>query len=325
MKRREIGRSGIVTSAIALGTWAMGGDGSWGNSDEPDAIKTIFSALDSGIDLIDTAPAYGFGQSERILGTALNGLRQNVKLITKCGLRFDGVGSLMKKRDGGTVSIDLSREAIILGLEQSLKNLKTDYIDILISHWQSVPPCLTPISETMDAMLELKKAGKIRSIGISNVTMDQIHEYMKYGHVDIVQMKYSMLTRDVEDNILPYCESNGITLQAYSPLEQGLLTGNITKDQIFSDVDIRNVTHWYQPELRSRVIDVIKGWSHLCEKFKCSLSNLAIAWLLAQGDLINVICGARKPGHILENVDGGNLVLDLKTIEKMREDIESIG
>ncbi|MGI5850194.1 MAG: aldo/keto reductase [Christensenellales bacterium] len=321
MIRREIGRSGITASAMSMGTWAIGGDEMWGASDEGESINAIRCAVENGIDIIDTAPAYGFGRSERIVGKALKRIRSDVKVITKCGLRFDGVGSLMRERDGKTVSIDLSAKAIISGLEQSLKNLKTDYVDILITHWQSRLPCYTPISETMNTMLELKRAGKIRGIGISNVTLDQIKEYMKHGQVDIVQMRYSMLTRDVESQILPFCEENGITLQAYSPLEQGLLTGNYPVEYVLPSTDVRNNTHWYQRELRIKVMAILDKWKIYCDKYDCNISSLVISWLIAQSDNINVLCGARKSRHILDNLKGGKLRLDNKIAKQMRRDI----
>ena len=325
MIRRELGNSGIITSAMSMGTWAMGGDAAWGPTDEEDAIRTVHLAAAHGVDLFDTAPAYGFGDSERTLGKALKGLRGQVKIITKCGLRFDGKqGTLFLQRDGRDVTIDLSPEYIIAGTEESLKNLQTDYIDVLISHWQSRPPFVTPIVETMEAMMQLKKAGKIRAIGISNATPEQLREYMKYGQVDLVQVKYSLLTRDVERELLPLCEQNRITLQAYSPMEQGLLTGGVTRETVLREGDIRNKTAWYRPELRDQIVSMLEGWQPLCEKYTCSLSNLAAAWVLVQGSRVNAVCGARKQKHILENLRGGEILLSPEDSLRMRRDAEAI-
>ncbi len=324
MIRRVIGKSGIDASAITMGLWAAGGDSAWGASDDAETIRAIHAAFDRGIDIYDTAPAYGFGRSERVLGEALKGMRHKVRVITKCGLRFDGVGARLLERDGTPITIDPSPETVVSGTEQSLKNLQTDYIDVLITHWQSRPPHIVPIEDTMSALLQLKKEGKIRAIGISNVTLDQVKEYLKYGQVDLIQQKYSMLSREAEDELLPFCIENNIMLQAYSPLEQGLLTGRFTMETVLPDNNIRNRIRWYQPALRAMLIGVLSKWQPLCEKYGCSVSNLAIAWLLGQGEVVNAACGARKTAHILDNAKGAEIVLDREDLVSMREDILSI-
>ena len=325
MLRRTIGKSGISATAITMGLWAAGGDNAWGPSDDTETTRAIRAALDKGIDTFDTAPAYGFGRSERVLGEALKDVRSRVNIITKCGLRFDGIGSLLMERDGRRVAIDLSPQAIIDGVDRSLQNLQTDHIDILITHWQSRPPHVVPIADTMGTLLDLKKAGKILGIGISNVTLEQVKEYLKYGQVDLIQQKYSMLTRDAEAELLPFCIENNITLQAYSPLEQGLLTGHVTMDTAVIEGSVRSRNRWYQqPELRAKLIGMLESWQPLCEKYDCNISNLAIAWLLGQGEVVNAACGARKAEHILENARGGDIVLDSADIAKMRQDILSI-
>jgi methylglyoxal reductase len=326
MLYREIGKSGIKATVISLGTWAAGGDALWGGRDDDAAVEAIKAAIDSGINLIDTAPAYGFGHSERLVGKAIKGRRSELIISTKCGLWWNSEeGSYFLTRDGSKIYRNLSKKAIKQGAEESLQNLGTDYIDIFITHWQAVEPVKTPISETMEALLDLKKEGKIRAIGISNVTPDHVKKYLQYGQIDLIQEKYSMLTREnVENNLLPLCEKHNITLQAYTPLEQGLLTGKVTMDSVLSDIDVRNKIEWYKPEKRIKVITMLNSWKPLCEKYSCEIPHLVIAWTAAQSEKINVLCGGRKRHHVVENVKAGELVLDSDDIEKMRRDVENL-
>jgi len=323
---REIGKSGIKASVISLGTWAAGGDAFWGGRDDKNAIEAIKAGIDNGINLIDTAPAYGFGHSERLVGKAIKGRRSELIISTKCGLQWDTEeGSYFLTRDGHKIYRNLSKKAVKQGAEESLQNLGTDYIDIFITHWQSVEPFKVPISETMEALLDLKKEGKIRAIGISNVTPEHVEEYLRYGRVDLIQEKYSMLDREnVENNLLPLCEKYDITMQAYTPLEQGLLTGKVTMESVFADTDVRNRSEWYKPEKRIKVINMLNNWKDLCEKYNCEISHLVIAWTAAQSGKINVLCGGRKPHHVVENAKAGDLVLEPHDIEKMNKDINSL-
>ena len=326
MVTREIGHSGIKATVIGLGTWAAGGDAAWGGRDDDMAVEAIKAAVDNGITLIDTAPAYGFGHSERLVGKAIKGRRSELILSTKCGLRWDTEeGSLLMERDGRKVMRNLSKKAVKKGAEESLQNLGTDYIDIFITHWQSVEPFKVPISETMEALLELKKEGKIRAIGISNATPEHVAEYLKCGQIDLMQERYSMITRDnVEKNLLPLCEKNGITLQAYMPLEQGLLAGKITMESVLPAGDIRNKDSWYKPENRIKIINMLEGWKPLCEKYRCAISNLVIAWTIARSERISVLCGGRKAYHVVENAKAGELSLERSDIEKMNSDIANL-
>lgn len=323
MKYMQIGKSDLEVSKIAMGSWAIGGGSWWGNNDDKESIRTIQMAVDEGINLIDTAPVYGFGHSEEVVGEAIKPMRSKVILSTKCGLMFDRTeGSYYFSRDGFNVYKNLSKLAIKDSVEQSLRRLKTDYIDILFTHWQAVEPFLTPVQETMEALNELKKEGKIRAIGGSNMSVAHIEEYMKYGQLDIIQEKYSLVDKRVEKEILPVAKKYGITFQAYSPLEQGLLTGKMGKDYVPEKGSSRDGKKWYKPENLSIIVDGVQSWQPLCEKYGCSLGNLAIAWIAAQGENINVLCGARKIEQIKENLGAGDIVLEKADVEFMRNSIQ---
>ena len=212
----------------------MGGGASWGPSDEKESARTIRTALDVGMNFLDTAPAYGNGLSEEILGRTLSDRRDKYVLATKCGLVWgpDDEGSVHKSRDGVTVRRNLSPKSIRVQVEESLKRLDTEYIDLLITHWQAIEPFATPIEETVFVLEELKREGKIRAYGASNVSMDQIREYQKFGSLSLVQERFSLLSRQNFEKA-KYCDEANITFQAYSPLERGILTGKINlKDEI---------------------------------------------------------------------------------------------
>ncbi|MDR3312417.1 MAG: aldo/keto reductase [Spirochaetaceae bacterium] len=317
MRYTKIGRTDINASVVALGTWAMAGDSNWGSSDDKESIEVIHRAIDLGINLIDTAPAYGFGHSEEVLGQALAGKRDKVFVSTKCGLRWDAdSGYVQMERDGVVLRRVLTPDSIRLEVERSLKNLKTDYIDIYITHWQTMSGFDPAIAVTMQTLLELKKAGKIRGIGIANVTADQIKEYAAQGQLDLVQNKYSMLDRDAQKDILQLCADKGVTFQPYSPLERGILAGKITADTQVTG-RARAANKWYLPENRAKVLAMLDKMRPLCGKYQCSLSALVVAWTAAQSPNINVLCGSRHLAQIQENADGGNVPLDPADIRAM--------
>lgn len=318
----QIGKSELKASTIALGTWAIGGGSWWGDNNEQESIETIRLAVEEGINLIDTAPVYGFGYSEEVVGKAISPIRQQVILSTKCGLMFDRTeGSYYFSRDGFDIYKNLTKKAIKESVEQSLKRLGTDYIDILFTHWQSVEPFLVPIEETMEALMTLKKEGKIRAIGGSNMSPWHIEEYCKYGELDIIQEKYSLIDRRIEKELLPTAEKFGVTFQAYSPLEQGLLTGKIRKDYIPQPGTSRDGKKWYKPENLGRIVDGVDSWEGLCEKYGCSQGNLAIAFLASQSNNMNVLCGARKLEQVQDNVRAGEIILEPEDVAFMRESI----
>jgi methylglyoxal reductase len=325
MEYMNIGKTSIKASTISLGAWAIGGGTWWKTTDDRESIKTVQKALDLGLNLIDTAPVYGFGHSEEILGKSIKENRHNVIISSKCGLWWDTEqGSSHFEKDGHIVKVNVSKQAIKLDLEKSLKRLNTDYIDIYYTHQQAKLPFLTPIEETVDALMALKKEGKIRAIGACNIAPHHIADYLKQGELDIVQQKYSLLDRAAEEEILPLCKLHQITFHAYSPLEQGLLTGKIKKDFIFDQDDARNNKRWWSPTQLPYAIDFVESLADICKKYNCTPTHLAIAWIRAQGSNINVICGARKIEQIEENIEGITLKLEPSDILEIRNRVIEI-
>ena len=244
------------------------GDRWWklvGRHDDELSVKTIQRAIDLGIKWIDTATIYGLYHSEDVVGKAIKGKREQIILSTKCALEWRHETPVFHKEvDGTKVYRDLSKKSIIEDLDHSLLTLGTDYIDVLYTHWQTTDKKLYPIEETMDALMTLKKQGKIRAIGASNVTEEDIREYCQYGQLDVIQEKYSIVTRKVEKELLPVCKELGVSIQAYSPLEQGLLTGKFTMDTTFPNGDVRNNNPSFQPETRKKVLDIFFHLNNIC-------------------------------------------------------------
>ena len=243
MLQRALGQSGISASVVGLGTWAIGG-WMWGGTDEAQLIQAIHGAIDAGVNLLDTAPIYGFGTSELIVGKAIKDRRDRVVLATKCSMVCDPSRGAFKFRSSAfgadphghiVIHIHSSRQSIRQELEQSLIRLQTDYIDLYQTHWQDPT---TPIHETMAALLELKREGKIRAIGVCNAASAEMEQYRKAGPLDSDQERYSMIARAIEKDQLPYCRSHGIAMLAYSPLALGLLTGKIGPERQFGSGDL---------------------------------------------------------------------------------------
>lgn len=324
MKYMEIGQSGITASRIGLGTWAIGGGPAWGDRSRSESIATIRHCVDVGVNLIDTAPAYNFGSSEVLIGEAIEGLREKYTIISKCGITWTNTGSFFIKVGDTPLYKNLSKESIKQDFAMSLERLKTDYIDIYMTHWQSVAPSFTPISVTMETLQELKSEGKIKAIGVANVTTDHVREYLKHGRIDIVQEKYSILDRKVENEMLPLCKEYGITLQAYSPLEQGLLTGAIGRDYVAPNGSARKGKKWFESEHMQKALDMIDSWQDLCQKYQCTIANLAIAWILAQDKSISLLSGAVTISEIEQNIQSLDFDLSEADNAYMREQAKSI-
>ena len=326
MNTIKIGKSDINTPFMAMGTWAIGGGTAWGENDDKLSVRNIDEAIDCGITWFDTAPVYNLGHSEEVVGKALKGKRHNVLISTKCGLEWDYETPVFHKvMEGRNVYRDLSAKGIRKNLEDSLRRLQTDYIDIYYTHWQTPDFALYPLEETVGVLTELKKEGKIRAIGASNVTEDIIKGYCSLGQLDVIQEKYSILDSHIRSELAQVCEENKVSIQAYSPLEQGLLTGKVKADVKLAKGDVRNRNRFFSPENLPKVMRLLEHWKPLCLKYNCTMSNLVIACTAKTIDGLHVLCGARKPEQIRDNSGALLLTLEQSDIDRMLEDVKNEG
>ena len=327
MQFRQLGTSDIQVPVVSFGAWAIGG-WMWGGTDDNDAIRALQRGIDLGVTCIDTAPAYGFGHSERIVGQAIKGRRDQVTVATKCALRWDCQdGEFFFESvdtEGQTRRLyrNLRPESIRYECEQSMKRLGVDVIDLYQCHW---PDTTTPIADTMGALLELKREGKIRAIGVSNFTAAMMRECLKSGAIDSDQPKYNALERTVEREILPFCRENGISLLAYSPIAQGMLTGKITLDREFPAGDLRRDRPLYARANRVKVLAMLDKVKPIAEAHGATLSQVFIAWLVAQPGVTSALVGARNERQVEENAQAGELRLESGEIQGIRNLVEELG
>ncbi|KAB2667227.1 aldo/keto reductase [Brucella tritici] len=312
---REIGRSGVKASAVGLGTWAIGG-WMWGGTDEAQSIAAIQSSLDAGVTLIDTAPAYGLGRSEEIVGKAIAGRRDKAVIATKCGLVWHTQkGKHFFDQDGKPVHRYLGRDAIIHEVEESLRRLGTDYIDLYITHWQD---STTPIEETVAALEELKQAGKIRAVGASNVNPPELEQYIQTGALDAIQERFSMIDREIEQDLLPLTTANNVSTLSYSSLALGLLSGMIGPERVFSGDDQRKDNPRFSVANRQKAKDFATAIKPVADRHGATIAQIVIAWTLARSGVTFALCGARNPAQALDNAQAGRLRLssdDLAAID----------
>jgi methylglyoxal reductase len=313
---REIGSSGIRASAVGLGTWAIGG-WMWGGTDEKQSVAAIEAAIDEGISLIDTAPAYGQGLSEQIVGKAIRGKRDRVVLATKCGLVWHTTrGNHFFDYDGRPVHRYLGQDSVVYEVEQSLKRLGTDHIDHYITHWQDPT---TPIEETMAALEALKAAGKIRSIGASNVSAQDLEAYVATGQLDAVQEEYSMVRRDIERTLLPKCARHGVSTLSYSSLALGLLSGRIGPDRVFEGDDHRKDNPRFSIANREKVARLMREIAPIAAAHGASNAQIVIAWTVQQPGITFALCGARNPDQAKENAEAARINLSPNEIRTISE------
>ncbi|MCF6099385.1 aldo/keto reductase [Mesorhizobium muleiense] len=312
---RSIGKSGVVASAVGLGTWAIGG-WMWGGTDEAESIAAIQASFDAGVSLIDTAPAYGLGRSEEIVGKAIKGRRDRAVIASKCGLNWHSKkGNHFFDQDGTPVNRYLGADGIAYEVEQSLRRLGTDYIDLYITHWQDPT---TPIAETMEALERLKSAGKIRAIGASNLNAAELQQYVAAGQLDAIQERYSMLDRDIEQTLLPIARQHQVAALSYSSLALGLLSGAIDPAREFSGDDQRKDNPRFSQANRRKVAALKHALAPVAEVHQASMAQIVIAWTLAQPGITFALCGARNATQALDNARAGEILLsaaELGTID----------
>jgi aryl-alcohol dehydrogenase-like predicted oxidoreductase len=292
MESAKIAGTDLQVSRIGLGTWAIGG-WMWGGTDEIEAMRTIQSAVNRGVTLIDTAPAYGFGKSEEIIGEVLEreGLRRRVVLATKVGLDWHH----------GQPFRNASKRRIFTEVEASLRRLRTDYIDIYQVHW---PDPETPIEETAEAMLTLFKGGIIRAIGVSNFSVEQMHRFQSVAPIHVVQPPYNLFERQIEKNVLRYCLWEGTAALAYGPICRGLLSGRMTTDTRFDGDDLRKTDPKFQPPRYNQYLQAVQSLDRFArETYGKQVIHLALRWVLDQQAVSAALWGARRPDQ-LDPLDG---------------------
>jgi len=327
MKYRPLGKSGIEASVVGFGAWAIGG-WMWGGTKKNDPEGAIRSAIDHGINLIDTAPMYGYGHSEELVGTALKGIRDKVVLATKCGMVWykkegdkffdasetgEAEGEADKKYE---VYINLRPAMIRHEIEESLRRLKTDRIDLYQTHWQD---STTKTEDVMAELLLLKQEGKIRAIGCSNATIEQMKRYQSVGQLDTDQEQYSMLQRQHEADNLPFCDDHQVAFLAYSPMALGILSGKISADHKFGEGDVRRGNPWYQKENRPIVDALLNVIRSVAEDKGITVAQTVIAWTLAQPGCSHALVGARNPDQAIANAKAGDVELTEDEIRIIRK------
>jgi aryl-alcohol dehydrogenase-like predicted oxidoreductase len=326
MEYRNLGKSNYKVSVISFGAWAIGG-WMWGGADESDAIEAINTAIDYGMTSIDTAPIYGFGKSEEIVGNVIKDKRDKVEILTKYGLRWDTNKGIFyfKSANSKNEEVSIHRyagpESIIQECEDSLKRLQTDYIDLYQIHWHDPT---TPIDDTMEAISKLKKDGKILAAGVSNYTSDQMKEADRITDIVTNQVPYSMVLRDIEKDLVPYCLQTGKGILAYSPLQRGVLTGKITSGYAFNPGDHRPQTPYFKEPNLSRINEFLKRIEPIAKDHGITLAQLVIFWTIKQPAVTSALVGARNAKQVKENLKAGEINIgegDILTINKYLEDL----
>ena len=299
MEEIVLGSSDVITSRIGLGTWAIGG-WMWGGTDEKAAIETIHSALDKGINLIDTAPVYGFGKSEEIVGRAVAEYGGNRKPIFSTKATLDW--------SSGDIRRNGSREQIMTEVEDSLRRLRTDTLDIYYVHW---PDCSRPIAETAAVMRELYEKSVVRAIGVSNFTPDQMRIFASECPLHLCQPPFNIFERGIEQDIKPFCEKNDIALMTYGAICRGLLSGKMSKNRTFNEGDLRLVDPKFKPPEYDHYLEAAERLKDLADhRFGCSLAAFSLRWIFEKGVPI-AIWGARTPSHLepLDELTGWSMDL----------------
>jgi aryl-alcohol dehydrogenase-like predicted oxidoreductase len=311
MDLRPFGRTGLDVSAIGFGTWPMSGD-RYGRVVDEEAIRAIHRSIDLGVNCVDTAPGYGVGHSEDVVGIALKGRRDKVILVTKCGIQY--FPTEPRSRRNGT-------RAHILGqIDESLRRLQTDYVDVYLVHW---PDGNTPFEETAAVMDEIVRAGKARFVGVSNYDVGQMKRFMSVRRIDVIQVGYHLFDRRMELEIFPYCLEHGIGVMGYGSLGHGLLTGAFTPETRFDPMDWRaRGVAFGQPilggenfEKNVAVVERLKA--EVAAPLGVPVSQVALAWVLRHPALSTGLVGARTPAEVDQNLVGAALKLSDADVAKI--------
>lgn len=322
MLYRKLGKSNLEVSAITFGAWAAGG-WMWGSTDRNDAVEAIRASYDAGVTSIDTAPIYGQGTSEEIVGEAIKGIsRDKVQILTKFGMRWDlakGDFAMHSKNNDGQ-DIDVykyaGRDSIIYECEQSLKRLRTDYIDLYQIHW---PDSTTPIDETFEAVSRLIEQGKVRFAGVCNYNSQQMEEAEKTLEIVSNQIPFSMVNRGIEEETVPYCIENNKSILAYSPLERGLLTGKITPGYKFQEGDHRASHKHFQPDFIEKTNALLDKVKPVAEQHHVSLGQLVLRWTIERPGITVALAGARNAEQAVQNAGAADIHLTAEEISTIND------
>jgi aryl-alcohol dehydrogenase-like predicted oxidoreductase len=328
MRYKKIGNSDLTLSAVTFGAWAAGG-WMWGGSEPKAAVEAMRASIDAGMTSIDTAPAYGQGLSEELVGEAIKGIpRDKVQILTKYGLRWEmNKGEFFfTSNDNTGRSIDMYRYAgkksVIEECENSLRRLKTEYIDLYQIHW---PDPTTPVEETMEAVSRLIEQGKVRFAGVSNYTPELMAQAEQVVPVISNQVPYSMLRKEIEKDLIPYCMKRSKGILAYSPLQRGVLTGKFSSDHRYNDGDTRMNEKFYSPENIMRVNAFLGMINPIAENKNISITQLVICWTLQQPGISAVLVGARNKEQALHNAKAIETELSAEDIAFINTKIDEIG
>jgi aryl-alcohol dehydrogenase-like predicted oxidoreductase len=327
MEYRTIGDTDLSLSVIAFGAWAAGG-WMWGGNDRKEAVQAIRSAFEEGVTSIDTAPIYGQGTSEEIVGEAIKGIpRDKVQILTKFGMRWDlakGDFAFHSKNNEGK-PIDIyryaGRDSIRKEVDDSLKRLGTDYIDLYQIHW---PETTTPIQETFETVADLIRQGKVRYAGVCNYNVAQLEEAGRYVNIAANQVPFSMVNKDIEKDTVPYCMKNNKGILAYSPLERGLLTGKMRPGQEFEDGDHRAQNPYFKNESISRTNTFLEKIIPLARDKGATLAQLVLRWTVEQPGITIALAGARNKKQSVQNARAAALDLNDEEVNFINRELGKI-
>ncbi len=309
MVTRQLGKNGPRITTIGFGAWAIGGpwQWGWGSVNDKESIDAINTAIENGINWIDTASVYGYGHSEKVVGEAIKEIREKVFIATKCGMINDGSGNAVINNDPDNIRKEC---------EESLKKLNTDYIDLYQIHW---PDEKVNVESSWEMMVQLKDEGKVKYIGVCNFDVELIKRCMAIERVQSLQPPYSMLRRNVENEILPYCLQNEIGVVVYSPMQAGLLTGKFNFNKLAPDDWRRKGSSFREPNL-SRSLELVEKLRPMAESRNITVGNLAVSWVLSNNAVTSAIVGARSSDQVKENV----IASDIKLSESELGEIKSL-
>lgn len=327
MEYRTLGNTDLKLSVVTFGAWAAGG-WMWGGTEKNKSVEAIKAAYDHGVTSIDTAPVYGQGLSEEIVGEAIKDIsRDKVQVLTKYGLRWDTSKGhfrfASKDNDGNDIDVHeyAAKESIMQECEDSLRRLGTDYIDLYQIHW---PDPITPVEETMEAMDSLKEQGKIREAAVCNFNVEQLQEAEQYQNIVSNQVPYSMLRRDIEEEVVPYCIEHGKGILAYSPMQRGLLTGKMEPGQDFPEGDARAESPYYTDENIRRTNAFLDKIRPIADNHNATLAQLTIRWTIQQPGITIALVGARNEEQATQNAKAADIKLSDDEIAAINSELDKV-